>query len=285
MSPARARSKSGRILPWLVVLSTPVAAVAQQIVHEVPRLETSRQRLVVRWRAPAPVHDKVLAFSAAIAELRGSDPRPLLVLRDEASADVALFKPDRRENETTLLLTQWFHCIKIGRHVLSAGHPWHALFAGRKPPLMLLVGDDGKLVTPITGVRERRDLHAAMVRVLKADYSKDPMAAVKLWLPVLDTFDEADRTESEYTDKYHLAREEGDKRREKRYGSKIKLARTKRDSAKKREARLFDLGLRRTPRVKVAADFDAEAAAEVRTGGHGLLDRVKKKEKEKGAGK
>ena len=65
-----------------------------------------------------------LSREEAVKKIAGTDPRPLLVVRECnlcRGANHALLS-HKLDNERTLLLTQWFHCVKLRPNVLDKNH-------------------------------------------------------------------------------------------------------------------------------------------------------------------
>ncbi len=77
-----------------------------------------------------------LAPDAAIAYLAGSDQRPLLVLRECPNCrgtDLALLRTDV-PNERTILLTRFFHCVRLPAEVRTPGHAFADRFQRHPEP-------------------------------------------------------------------------------------------------------------------------------------------------------
>jgi hypothetical protein len=79
-------------------------------------------------RTVAGTVQRALPLERAVAYLAGEDPRPLLVLRECLvcnGTDKALLGAEA-DNEKTVLLTRWFHCVKLPVDVmLKEDHPFH----------------------------------------------------------------------------------------------------------------------------------------------------------------
>lgn len=243
------------------------------------RLETSKKRLKIRWEHPVPVSEEVLDYQTALKEVRGNDPRPLLILRDcdacKGRDDALLSKT--LDNEKTLLYTQWFHCVKLDRRVVEENHPWHALFAGDKPPHIFMTTWDGQAAVTLDGLQTQKLLWSSLAKVLRTDYQKDAQGAVRNWLRVLDRFDALDSREKELKRQVEELQAEGATKRAQRLESQLADIAKEREAAFAQEKKVIDLILKHAPEAKTAAEFDAEAAAEVEAGtGSGLLDRIRK---------
>jgi len=246
------------------------------------RQATSKKRLHIRWDYPIPTTEEPLDFPNALKEIRANDPRPLLVMRDCdmcAGKDDALLSKTL-DNERTLLHTQFFHCVKLDRRVIEKSHPWNALFAAEKPPHLFIASWDGSDLAILPGTQSQRDLWGTMQRILKIDYQKDAMAAIKDWQRVLDKFDALDSRTEELKRQIQELEESGEAKRA--AGLKADLAKIdkERETAFTSEKKVVDLVLRHAPKEKSVADFDSEAAAEVKESapGTGLLERIKKGE-------
>jgi hypothetical protein len=106
--------------------------------------------LEITWAYPVwkPVEDKpregsqtsgtmverALPLDQAYAYIAGGDRRPLLILRECErckGTDHALLSRSL-DNEQTVLLTHWFHCVKLPTNVLTENHPFFNLFKREK---------------------------------------------------------------------------------------------------------------------------------------------------------
>jgi len=250
---------------------------------EFERQETSKKRLHIRWDNPIPTTEEPLDYPSSLKEIRGNDARPLLVMRDcdmcKGKDDALLSKS--LDNERTLLYTQFFHCVKLDRRVVEKSHPWHALFSGEKPPHLFIASWDGGQVAVLPGTQSQKDLWGTMQRILKVDYQKDAMAAIKDWQRILDKFDSLDSRETELKRQITDLEEKGEAKRVASLKGDLAKIDKEREGTFAREKKVVDLVLRHAPKEKSVTDFDAEAASEVKesTPGSGLLDRIKKGEK------
>jgi hypothetical protein len=135
-----------------------------------------------------------LPYANAIAAIAGSDPRPLLVLRDCLACrgeDHAVLKRDKL-NERTYLLTSWFHCVKLPEHVTDYRHPFHELFAGDEPPHLFLCLADGKNRVDLSGGQSQTDTWNALTAIARAAYAGDVDARNRDLVRMLDEFDRVD---------------------------------------------------------------------------------------------
>ncbi len=100
-------------------------------------------------------------------------------------------------NEKTLILTRWFHCVKMPNHVLEDRHPFHALFEGNDPPHLFLLAPDSDEQIPLSGEQKQGDLWKVMYRILGHSYTKKADPSVRALLELLDRFDLLDSREAE----------------------------------------------------------------------------------------
>jgi hypothetical protein len=248
------------------------------------RLETSAKRLKIQWDSYTRVHEEKLDSATALREIKGRDPRPVLLLRD---CDFCVGKDDAlleksMEDEKILLASRWFHCVRTDRGVLKDTHPLNSLFAGPKPPHIVLFSSDGGERVEMDGRPSAKVLWTAMSKVLRKDYKKSADTAMSKWIALLSRFDTLDSRKALLAGQ----REGSDDGRK---ASKLdkELAEIEREIVKAREEekRITDLEFR-NPEAAVppAVDHDAEAADAVSKarGKPSILDKVNKdKDKEK----
>lgn len=137
---------------------------------------------------------RALAEDDVFAQLAKEDRRPLLVLRECMrcnGTDNALLQA-QADNERTLLMTRWFHCVKLPPDVLAEDHPFHALFADEKPAHLFLARWDGSERQDLTGQQSRTELWERMEERLAREYVTGPQAALKGLLPLCDELDQLD---------------------------------------------------------------------------------------------
>jgi len=167
---------------------------------------TATQLLKWEWDPGLPpVHgpEKALPMAEALTVLADRDPRPLLVLRECAGCkrdDHALVEHEL-ENERVILLGRWFHPVRVSDDVLAPTHAFHVLFAAKTPPHMVAATLDGALVSPVPTRATAAQLGKTLSGVLRKAYRKDPDAAVKALLVLLDDFDRVDSKLKELDDK------------------------------------------------------------------------------------
>lgn len=127
----------------------------------------------------------------ALRFIAGKDPRPLLVLRECAvcnKTDDALLTRGV-DNEKTLILARWFHCVKLPVDVVQGDHPFNALFPNDDAEHFFVCAVDGSSKLGLESDTSRRDLWNSMTQVLGAAYVVDPNAACKEIVRRLDHMD------------------------------------------------------------------------------------------------
>lgn len=143
---------------------------------------------------------QALERDAAFAAVAGDDPRPLLVMREcgwcEGSDDALL--DTRLDNEKTLLLSTWFHTVKLPNHVLQEDHAFRNLFEGEEPAHLFLATRDGRQVLSLSGQQSQTELWGAMLTLLDECYDGDPERVVKQLYRKLDALDELDEAAVRY---------------------------------------------------------------------------------------
>ncbi len=225
------------------------SALPRGVVMTFTRGDTSRERLRVRWDYPVPREtDQVLTYEEVLVRLRGDDPRPLLVLRECGNCvgtNKALLGHQVRANERMLLLTRWFHCIKLPPHAAEPGHPFHNLFAGDED-MMLVTADEGKRLT-FSGRQAQTKLWKAMNDILRREYERSANASIGKLMRLLDEFDTLDAKErdlQEQLDRALVAAGPSAPRTVKLVRQLSDLQRQK-QRVVERERQLADLGLRK----------------------------------------
>lgn len=187
----------------------------------------------------------------ALLEIKGEDHRPLLVVREcgfcKGTDDALLSR--RLNNEKTLLLTKWFHCVKLPNHVLNADHPFRNLFAAEHPPHLFLCRHDGSDPVSLDGQQTQAQLWAAMEALIQREYEGDPRSAVRGLLRCLNEYDTVDSSEAEVRVRIEEALDkEGDRSPRLRPLQRRLEALTKdRAAIEKREKALLELRLRPLP--------------------------------------
>jgi hypothetical protein len=172
-----------------------------------PRGPTSRFELKIDWDYPvyqtkaetdadrtrSAEQRHALTSEAAFAYIAGEDRRPLLVLREclkcNGTDDALMTR--KADNERTMLMSRWFHCVKLPPDVLAEDHPFHVLFEDTTTHLFF-ARRDGSGRQDLTGGQSRAELWALMEKMLSSEYQKKPETNLKQLLSVLDEFDRID---------------------------------------------------------------------------------------------
>jgi len=152
--------------------------------YQAPEPESGTGTAVARPREALP-------RAEALRAIAGQDPRPLLIVRECKvcnKTDNALLKPGT-QNERTILLSRWFHCVKIPVDVLQPDHPFNALFPDTKSEHLFVSAADGSAKIPLESDTSRVELWTSMSKTLAAAYAKDPSVATKDITKVLDKLD------------------------------------------------------------------------------------------------
>ncbi len=177
------------------------------------RGDTARELLELEWTYPVykdEAREELLAQGGTVAaevlralprdeayrRVAGDDPRPLLVLREcgfcEGSDDALL--STRFDNDKTVLLSHWFHLVKLPNHVLAEEHPFRNLFDEDEPAHLFVATPDGAIERALSGQQSQTELWNAMSEVLTEVYPiKDPEDRVQDMYRILDRLDELDQ--------------------------------------------------------------------------------------------
>lgn len=188
--------------------TTPGPAGASRNFVPTPRGPSSKTTLKIDWQhaklpsAPldpertAAVPRGALSAAEALSVLAGSDPRPLLVLREclRCSGTEDALLSSHEDNERTYLLTRWFNCVKLTPDVLDEDHAFRNLFPGDRPAHVFIANRDGSARHDLQGTHSRRELWAAMEDALDVNYQGGHAAALRRLTRLLDDLDEVDRT-------------------------------------------------------------------------------------------
>jgi hypothetical protein len=182
--------------------------------------KTSKDRLKVVWTHPvwqpkpvaveatgqrtvAGAREHALPLAEAYALITGDDQRPLLILRECElckGTDHALLSRDL-DNEQTVLLSHWFHCVKLPPNVLDAQHPFYNLFArakdGEAIPHLFFCDADGSNKAALPGDQSQTELWETMFGFLERNYQGDAKKAVKELRTLLAQFDKVDNMEQD----------------------------------------------------------------------------------------
>jgi len=173
-----------------------------------PRSPTSRAELDIDWTYP--VYDRrvaadgersqsveakrALSLEEAYGKVSGEDRRPLLVLRECLTCtgtDDALMTRDA-DNEKTMLMSRWFHCVKLAPDVLDDDNAFHALFGGDDPSHLFVARWNGEGRLDLNGQQSRTELWEVMGDLLLSEYEKKPDRALKELYQILGKYDRID---------------------------------------------------------------------------------------------
>jgi hypothetical protein len=188
-----------------------------------------------------------LPKSEALRFLAGDDPRPLVVVREcgwcEGSDDALL--STRLDNEKTVLMSHWFHMVKLPNHVLEPDHPFRNLFDGGEPPHLFVSSSDGSVQLPLSGQQSQTELWNALDEVLDASYEKDAERAVQQTYKLLDQLDELDLADARLHAKFsdELERKGPKSSKLKRIKKDIAELKSERKDAVGELAEVRDLGI------------------------------------------
>jgi hypothetical protein len=228
----------------------------------VPRGPTSRVELKIAWEFPtytekvetkegqtiAKQARKALDAPTAFSALAGDDHRPLLVLREclkcNGTDDALMTR--KQDNERTLLMSRWFHCIKLPPDVLQEDHPFHVLFAAEKPGHLFFARWDGSNRKDLTGQQSRTELWDLMESYLTVDYEKSVDTSLKQLVGLLDRYDRIDSDMALAKDQMDDLIEEGqaDSAKMKKLQEKLADLEAKKEKAREEAVALSELKLR-----------------------------------------
>ena len=169
------------------------------------RSAASTDALKIYWKFPVPEPDaQAMAFRRAITAIAGDDPRPLIVLREcwvcDDPENALLRRND--SNETTRIMTRWFHCVQLPDSVRDPAHPFHGLFEDDLPPHLFVCDRDGKNVVTFDGTQLPSKMHQAIFKQLRLSYSHDARVAIKKIRRSLEDFDRIDTKRVNCRDRY-----------------------------------------------------------------------------------
>jgi hypothetical protein len=193
--------------------------------------------------------EKALPSEEAYYTIAGDDRRPLLVLRECLlcnGTDDALLS-SYESNEAVLVVTRWFHCVKLPTDILNGKHPFHALFESDHPPHLFVSRWDGSNPIALRGDLSRSELLGNMYTTLKAEYKKDAKKAAKEIAKLMYVYDMLDEKiqRLEVTIDDELEKRGPKSKKLKKYRAQLESAQNDMLEAKEKEAKLSDLKLRK----------------------------------------
>ncbi|MEC7583244.1 MAG: hypothetical protein VYE77_02920 [Planctomycetota bacterium] len=139
-------------------------------------------------------------MSEAYLWVADNDRRPLLIMRECErckGTDHALLSRSM-DNEMTVLLTHWFHCVKLPPNVLDKDHPFTNMFKvekGQRVPHLFFADPDGQNHVPLPGDQSQSELWETMFSYLDRCYEGSAKKAVKQMRGLLSKFDTLDNKE------------------------------------------------------------------------------------------
>ncbi len=178
--------------------------------------------------------ERALARETAFLKISEKNRKPLLVLRECnwcKGTEHALFSRTLN-NEKTMLLAQWFHCVKLPPNVLRKNHPFRKVFEGDKPPHVFISLYDGSDVIAFDGRQTQTTLWKGMARLINIAYEKKPQPAIRAMLKYLSRFDMLDAREKELRGFIEKEREKSGPRSSKVKKLRKQLAKIQTDKAK-----------------------------------------------------
>lgn len=147
--------------------------------------------------------ERALPVEQAYELVADGDMRPLLVLRECElckGTDHALLSRTL-DNEQTVLLTQWFKCVKLPPNVLGKTHPLTNLFVrekeGDRIPHLFFADPDGSHKQELPGDQAQNELWETMFSYLERCYAGDAKRSVKELRQILSQYDRIDGLEQE----------------------------------------------------------------------------------------
>lgn len=147
--------------------------------------------------------ERALPMEQAYEFISDGDPRPLLVMRECErckGTDHALLSRSL-DNEQTVLLTKWFHCVKLPTNVVMEKHPLYNLFLrekeGERIPHLFFADPNGANRAELPGDQSQTQLWNVMFSYLERCYAEDAKTALKELRQVLSQYDKLDGLEQE----------------------------------------------------------------------------------------
>lgn len=214
--------------------------------------------------------ERALPIDEAFRHIAGDDRRPLLVLRecdrckgtDHALLDRSL------DNEQTMLLLQWFHCVKLPTAVMDAEHPFHALFKpakeGERIPHLFFCDPDGGNKAPLPGDQTQNQLWTVMYGFLERCYQGDARKSVRELRALLSQYDKVDAMELEVKARIdkEIDKNGPDSPRLKRYEQDLAKLQQERAMLVQKEKQLRALALKELQAQKPADQKPADQKAD-----------------------
>jgi hypothetical protein len=240
---------------------------------KIPRGPSADDLLEIKWAFPVfgAVAIEEVDFGRTVAKtkrvalpsqdafkfLAGDDPHPLLVLREClvcSGTDDALLSAEP-DNEKTMLISQWFNCVKLPVDVLKEEHPFYNLFDKKNPPHLFVAAANGEWIHPLETERSRTELWDVLTEALDEAYDGSATRALKEMANLLNKYDLLDtKTARLENEQEELMETHGPK------SSKLKKVSAKLDKAKKERA-MLDERMRDAAELDLKPQVDEEQAA------------------------
>ncbi|MCB9886980.1 MAG: hypothetical protein H6838_15920 [Planctomycetes bacterium] len=151
----------------------------------------------------ATMAERALPLEQAYAYIAAGDRRPMLILRECErckGTDHALLSRSL-DNEQTVLLTHWFHCVKLPPNVLTENHPFFNLFKrekdGERIPHLFFCDPDGSNKEALPGDQPQAELWKTMFSYLDRCYDENAKESVRELRKLLSQYDKIDGLEKE----------------------------------------------------------------------------------------
>jgi vacuolar-type H+-ATPase subunit I/STV1 len=168
-------------------------------------------------------------------------------------------------SERFQLASKWFHCIKVDARVVEENHPYHALFAEKNPPRMILSTWDGKKTLELLGTRKAKCSWKKLAKILDMEYRRNPDKAMKELGKLLSKYDFLDAREKELESQLASAKDKDRASKVKSCEKKIAELAKEREEAFALETKVRDLLLERELARKEKEKTEAKTDAN-RTG-------------------
>jgi len=234
------------------------------------RGKTAKKLLEVEWTYPVwkPVNDSnlpkpgqttvavevehALPVAQAYELVRDGDKRPLLVLRECEKCkgtDHALLSRSL-DNEQTVMMTKWFHCVKMPTNVLTKNHPFTNLFVrekeGERIPHLFFADPDGSNRAELPGDQAQTQLWETMFSYLERCYEGDAKKSIRELRKVLSQYDSIDGMEQAVKERLDKEMEKNgpESPRLKKFEADLAKLGKERDELKAKETALRSLALK-----------------------------------------
>ena len=177
--------------------------------------------------------------------MTADDGRPLMILRRSEELDKKIQKllTEALKSERFQLASKWFQSIELDDAVLEEDHPYHLLFARKRPAALLLASPDGKKIVRFLGTRSQRVNWRDVSAVLMASYKGNPTKSVKGLERLLSKFDALDNRRKELNAQIARHEEKQDTAKIKSLKAKLAVHEKEREKVLAEEKKLRSLVL------------------------------------------